>query len=125
MEELGLFTLRSCLGILRCDRGKTLGCRLLTAHMSDIGPRDVAPVWLWLATAASGVLGVISFLLGGAPSVAAGPLAGVAVVGGTVLLYRWGQLRDDAGDGDGDNDGDNTDRRDQEAEARRSRSGWG
>lgn len=78
-------------------------------------------MWLWLATAASGVLAVISFLLGGAASVAAGPFAGVAVVGVTVLLYRWGQLRDD--DGDGDSDSTNT--REQEAEARKPRSGWG
>ncbi|WP_336036000.1 hypothetical protein [Halobacterium yunchengense] len=85
--------------------------------MSELHPEDVAPRWVWLATAASAVLAVAAHLAGGVAAAAVAPLAGVTAVGVTALLYGWGQVRDEYDDGEGGDDGDGTDRRERELEA--------
>ncbi|MCD2198934.1 hypothetical protein LPA44_03350 [Halobacterium sp. KA-4] len=63
--------------------------------MSDLSPTDVAPAWVWLATAASGVLAAVVHVVGGAAyESAVGVLTAGAVVGVLYLLYQWGQIRE-------------------------------
>ncbi|NIB98000.1 hypothetical protein [Halobacterium sp. R2-5] len=63
--------------------------------MSDLSPTDVAPAWVWLATAVCGVLAVAVHVAGGAAyETPVGVLTGATVAGVLYLLYRWGQLRE-------------------------------
>lgn len=63
--------------------------------MSDLSPTDVAPRWIWLATAACGVLAPTVYVVGGGAYAAlVEVLAGTAAVGVVYLLYRWGQVRE-------------------------------
>ncbi|CQH61504.1 uncharacterized protein HHUB_3469 [Halobacterium hubeiense] len=63
--------------------------------MSDLSPTDVAPAWVWLSTAASGVLAAGIHVAGGAAyESAVGVLTAGAVVGVLYLLYQWGQIRE-------------------------------
>lgn len=63
--------------------------------MSELSPTDVAPVWLWLATAVCGVLAVAVHLVGGAAyETSVGVLTGATGIGVLYLLYRWGQVRE-------------------------------
>ncbi|WP_336036512.1 hypothetical protein [Halobacterium yunchengense] len=86
--------------------------------MSEPGPRDLAPLWVWLTTAASTLLTVVAVVATDAGVAVVGPLAAVAVAGVTALLYRWGQLRDR----DPGSDADGRDRREREVEA--NNDGW-
>ncbi|MFC7076731.1 hypothetical protein [Haloarcula halophila] len=78
--------------------------------MSDPDPADIAPLWLWKGTAASGLAAVLSAaaLPNSLDWLTLG-LVGVAAVGVLALLYRWGQYRD--------SDGGDTDRREKEMRA--------
>lgn len=84
--------------------------------MTELGPRDLAPLWVWLTTAASALLAVFAVTTGAGIAVV-GPLAAVAIGGVTALLYRWGQLRERDDDGS-----DTTNRREREVEA--NNDGW-
>ena len=61
--------------------------------MSDLSPYDLAPPWVWLATAASSVLAVGVSVVGSGGTVGR-VLTAAAVVGVLYLLYRWGQVRE-------------------------------
>lgn len=63
--------------------------------MSDVSAADVAPAWVWLATAACGVLAVVVFAVGGAAyGTLVEVLAAATSAGVLYLLYRWGQVRE-------------------------------
>lgn len=61
--------------------------------MGDLSPYDLAPPWVWLATAASTVLAVGAYVVGSGGTVVDVLTAG-AVVGVLYLLYQWGQTRE-------------------------------
>lgn len=63
--------------------------------MSDHSYSDLAPAWVWLATATSGVLATAVHVVGGAAyETAVGLLVAATAVGVVSLLYRWGQIRE-------------------------------
>ena len=63
--------------------------------MSDLSPADVAPRWVWLATAVCGVLAVTVHSVGGEAYISlVRILVGATVAGVLYLLYRWGQIRE-------------------------------
>jgi membrane protein implicated in regulation of membrane protease activity len=80
--------------------------------MSELSPTDVAPRWIWLATAACLVLApTVYAVAGGAYATLVQVLAGAAAVGVLYLLYRWGQVREKPSSEKSDRE------REQEAEA--------